>query len=96
MNEILIGFVVSQVMEFLKQTPQIRFIQPGMVGPIRTSVTVLVALLNIVAAYLEGPEKLMHPTTQTAVQLVLQTLTSAVMAHLVYKGALKAPDQTGG
>lgn len=96
MNDILIGFVVSQIMEFLKNHPNVPFIQPGMVGPIRTSVTVMVALLQVLTAYLDGPEKLTHPTTQTAIQLVLSTLSSVVMAHLTYKGAIKAPEQAGG
>ena len=91
MGEVLVGFLVAQLMEQMKANPSIKFIQPGMAGPIRTSVVVLVALLNIALAYLEGPEALAKPDVKQAVSLVLQTLSSAVVAHLTYKATFKLP-----
>lgn len=89
MGEVFIGFVVAQVMELMKANPAFRFIQPGMAGTIRTSVVVLVALLNIAIAYLEGSDALAKPSVKDAVSLIVQTLSGAVVAHLTYKASLK-------
>lgn len=91
MGEVVIGFVVAQLMEAMKANPAFKFIQPGMAGTIRTSVVVLVALLNIAIAYLEGPDALTKPGVKDAVSLIVQTLSGAVVAHLTYKASFKLP-----